>query len=140
MIVVEICQVPIYYPYASPCADGHYRLVCYFTYYCTYNTYVKCVHCAKRFIPTPFFSFLCYPPFVSFPFPYYTSPIYTYYTYKNMYPFPFPHMYLYVLIYVLLWFTHYIYIARTANFYLTSPYFALPIYTKICTYYTYIYN
>jgi hypothetical protein len=113
-----------HYQYASPCVDGHYQLVRYITYYCTYNMYVKCVHYAKRPTyykrPTPIYIYAPFPspfPLSPFPFslsfPYYLSlspsPIYIHiictpfpYTYTYT-PFPL-YLLIYVLIYVVIWF------------------------------------
>jgi hypothetical protein len=109
-----------HYPYASPCVDGHYQLVRYITYYCTYNMYVQHLHCAKRptYFPLSyaflFFSLFRYPlspfhiPFFPIPFPLYLHNICT----KICTPFPYTYTYtpfplyllIYVLIYVVIWF------------------------------------
>jgi hypothetical protein len=150
---------PFYYPYASPCVDERYRLVRYSTFYCTYNMYVKCVHCAKR--PT-FSPILLSPTILSFPFlsPFFSllspfpfslsflspilSPIYLHilctlspFPYTYLLPFPYTYLYMYLscLDVILTW--------RGLLFFIEPfpfPLFFPPIYTKICTYYTYIYN
>jgi hypothetical protein len=131
-------------------------------------TYTFCLYDAKRFVPlyiyiymyiynlalfcTPFlctpFPYFPFPPFSTIPFPYYFFfPLYLYdmSTLSPFYLSPFPYTYLlyvhlYLHIYVLILFGCCIYLARTAIFYWTFPLFLFPIYTKICTYYTYIYN